>query len=144
MLEKIKDAIFAKYKKEDSKGLFFSVFDDKNVLILSNGALYTDKSLDDLIKTLYVGLVEKHVNAKTIVVDVVLETAKIIDSSELLKISLKDYGLLLMDQDKSGVLLPDTKGVNSIQEWLKIIKEKNDLSNNVQIIKFKTDRTIVN
>jgi len=40
-------------------------------------------------------------------------------------------------------LLPNTKWVHNIQEWLKLIKEKNDLWNNVQVVKFKTDRFII-
>ena len=53
MLEKIKQAVFEKYKKEDCHGVFVSVFGENGKLIMSNGALYTDKVLDNILDTLY-------------------------------------------------------------------------------------------
>ncbi len=140
MLDKIKASIFQKYKKDEVKWIFFSVFNDKWNLLISNWVFYTDKSLDELIDTLYRWLIEKHTDIWNIVVDIIWETSEIKSSEEIQNISLKDFGILLSSENKSGILLPDTKWVNNIQEWLKIIKEKNNLSSNVQITKFKTDR----
>ncbi|HOG15466.1 MAG TPA: hypothetical protein PK674_03490 [Candidatus Absconditabacterales bacterium] len=143
MIETIKTSIFKKYKKDDIKGLFFSVFNEQGELLMSNGVVYTDKVLEELIDLLYQGLIKKHTNIGSIVADVVLETVELKTPQEIQTISPKDFGIVLSDGSKSGVLLPNTKGVNNIQEGLKLIKEKNDLGNNVQVVKFKTDRFII-
>jgi hypothetical protein len=53
MLEKIKEIVFSKYSKTDIKGLFISVFDEKKILLMSNGLAYPDKPLEQLIDTLF-------------------------------------------------------------------------------------------
>jgi len=140
MFETIKKSIFQKYKKNDIRWVFFSIFDEQWALLMSNWVVYTDKALEELINLLYQGLISRHTNIKTIIADIVLETTEIKSPQEIQTISPKDFGILLSDGTKSGVLLPNTKWVNNIQDWLKIIKEKNDLWNNVQVVKFKTDR----
>ncbi len=143
MIETIKTSIFKKYKKDDIKWLFFSVFNEQWELLMSNWVVYTDKVLEELIDLLYQGLIKKHTNIGSIVADVVLETVELKTPQEIQTISPKDFWIVLSDWSKSGVLLPNTKWVNNIQEWLKLIKEKNDLWNNVQVVKFKTDRFII-
>ncbi len=143
MIETIKTSIFKKYKKDDIKWLFFSVFNEQWELLMSNWVVYTDKALEELIDLLYQGLIKKHTNVGSIVADVVLETVELKTPQEIQTISPKDFWIVLSDWSKSGVLLPNTKWVNNIQEWLKLIKEKNDLWNNVQVVKFKTDRFII-
>jgi len=110
---------------------------------MSNWVVYTDKALEELIDLLYQGLIKKHTNVGSIVADVVLETVELKTPQEIQTISPKDFWIVLSDWSKSGVLLPNTKWVNNIQEWLKLIKEKNDLWNNVQVVKFKTDRFVI-
>ena len=58
MLEKIKKAVAARYKLDDTKGVFLSVFDTKGTLITSQGVLHTDKSLESVIEKLYKSFVE--------------------------------------------------------------------------------------
>lgn len=144
MLDKIKQSIFQRYKKDEIRWIFFSVFNEKWDLIMSNWVFHTDKALDELINTLYHWLIEKHTNVWNIVVDIILEYTNINSPEEIKEISLKNFWILLSNNTKSWILLPDTKWVNNIQEWLKVIKEKNDLSWNVQITKFKTDRFCIN
>lgn len=95
MLEKIKEIVFSKYSKTDIKGLFISVFDEKNDMLMSNGVAYTDKPLEQLIETLFHWLVEKHNNIGHIIVDIVTDIQKIIDLNEIPNISLQEYGLIL-------------------------------------------------
>jgi len=143
MLEKIKEIVFSKYSKTDIKGLFISVFDEKKILLMSNGLAYPDKPLEQLIDTLFHWLVEKYTNIWHIVVDIITDIQEIIDLNEISNISLQEYWLILITQDKSGVLLPDTKWISNISQALKTIKEKNWLDWNAQITKFKTDRIFV-
>ncbi len=140
MLDKIKEAIFKKYKKTDNKWLFISAFDDKNTLLMSNGVISSDKELEQLIDTIYHWLVEKHKDIANILVDVVSEIQEVTDMKEIQSISLAEYWLVLTAWAKAGVLLPDTTGIINIAIALKTIKEKNWLEWNANITKFKTDR----
>ena len=141
MLEKIKKAIFAKYKKTDNKWLFISIFDNKNTLIASNGVIFSDKELEPLIDTLYKWLMAKHEkNIANIIIDVVTKHQEVADIKEIQSINLKEYWLILNTGNKSWVLLPDTAWIWDIATALKVIKAKNWLEWNANITKFKTDR----
>jgi hypothetical protein len=58
---------------------------------MSNGVITSDKELEQLINTIYHGLVEKHTNIANILIDVVSETQEITDMKELQSISLTEY-----------------------------------------------------
>ena len=143
MLEKIKNAIFAKYKKEDCKWVFLSVFDENNKLLMSNWALYTDKVLDNILDTLYHGLVEKYKNVAYIVVDIITDKEEITDVSKINEISLQEYWLAVIAWDKYGVMLPNTAWVANVTQALQLIKQKDSLHWNAKIVKFHTDRLLV-
>ena len=143
MLEKIKKVVFSKYKKTDTNGIFFSALDKDNNLILSNGVVFSDKSLEQTIETIYHWLIEKHKNIETIIIDIVIDTKEITNPKEIQNISLQEYWLLLITENKSWILLPNTEGVENISTALKIIKEKNWLEWNAKITTFQTDRFAV-
>ena len=143
MLEKIKNAIFAKYKKEDCKWVFLSVFDENNKLLMSNWAFYTDKVLDNILDTLYHWLVEKHKDVAYIVVDIILDEEEIADVSKINEISLQEYWIAVIAGDKYWVMLPDTAWVSNITQALQLIKQKDSLQWNAKIVKFHTDRILV-
>ena len=143
MIEKIKSAVFAKYKKEDCKWVFLSVFDENNKLLMSNGALYTDKVLDNILDTLYHGLVEKYKNIAYIVVDIITDEEEITDVSTINEISLQEYWLAVIAWDKYGVMLPNTAWVANVTQALQLIKQKDSLHWNAKIVKFHTDRLLV-
>ena len=143
MLEKIKEAIFAKYKKEDCKWVFLSVFDENNKLLMSSGAFYTDKVLDSLLDTLYHWLVEKYKNMSYIVIDIIIDEEEIADISKINEISLQEYWLAVITWDKYGVMLPNTAWVANVTQALQLIKQKDSLHWNAKIVKFHTDRLLV-
>ena len=143
MIEKIKSAVFAKYKKEDCKWVFLSVFDENNKLLMSNGALYTDKVLDNILDTLYHGLVEKYKNIAYIVVGIITDEEEITDVSKINEISLQEYWLAVIAWDKYGVMLPNTAWVANVTQALQLIKQKDSLHWNAKIVKFHTDRLLV-
>jgi hypothetical protein len=58
---------------------------------MSNGVVTSDKELEQLIDTLYHGLVEKHTNIANILIDVVSETQEVTDMKEIQSISLVEY-----------------------------------------------------
>lgn len=143
MLEKIKEAVFAEYKKEDCKWVFISVFDENNKLLMSNWALYTDKVLDNILDTLYHWLVEKYKNVAYIVVDIITDEEEITDVSKINEISLQEYWLAVIAGDKYWVMLPDTAWVLNVTQALQLIKQKDSLQWNAKIVKFHTDRILV-
>ena len=140
MLDKIKQAVFQKYKKTDNKWIFLSAISDKNELLVSSGTITSDKELENLIDTLYHGLIESYKNITHIIIDVVTDTKAVVNITDIKNIPLQQYGIVLMTENKSGILLPDTAGITDIGAALKIIKEKNWLEWNTNIIKFQTER----
>lgn len=142
MLDTIKTKVFEKYKKEDSKGIFFSLFDKNNVLLASTWVLQTDKTLWDLIDIIYAGLLDKEKNVTSVAVDIVTEVTQESDMQKLLGLSTKDYGVFLINNEtqKSGVILPNLSGVTDIKTALWLIKQKYGVNGNVLIYIFKTDR----
>ena len=144
MLEKIKNAVFAKYKKEDIFWVFLSVFDENNKMLMSNGAFYTDKVLDSLLDTLYHWLVENHKNSSYIVVDIVINPQEVMDVSKINEISLQEYWIAVIAGAKYWVMLPNTAGVTNTLQALQLIKQKDSLEWNAKIVKFQTDRILVN
>ena len=143
MLEKIKNAVFAKYKKEDCKWVFLSVFNADDKLLMSNGVFYTDKVLDNILDTLYHWLVEKYRNISYIVVDVILDEEEIVDVSKINEIPLQEYWVAVIAGNKYWVMLPDTAWVTGAIQALQLIKQKDSLQWNAKIVKFHTDRILV-
>ncbi len=140
MLDKIKEAIFKKYKKTDNKWLFISAFDNKSILLISSWVVSSDKELEQLIETIYHWLIEKYKNITNILIDIVTETQEVTDIKEIQAISLEEYWLILTAWAKTWILLPNTEWITDIATALKTIKEKNWLEWNANITKFQTDR----
>lgn len=145
MIEKIKAELFKKYKNDEIRGLFFSLFDNSNNILFSNGVIKTDKTMDKLIDTLYYWLMDKISWVKIIVVDVVLSYVQETDLQKLLTYSIKDYWFCLISivDQKTWIVLPDTKWISDVKQALGYIKQKNWISWNVEIYSFKTDRVVL-
>ena len=142
MLEKIKQKLLEFYHKEDKFWLFFSLFDVQNKLLISNGVVTTDKPLEELIDILYHAFLEKQANAHIIVIDIIKEIQVQPDIQKLLTLSAKDYGIFAINKETniSGIVLPDTAGVPDIKTALWLLKQKYNLSGNVEISTFTTRR----
>ena len=142
MLETIKAKLYEQYKVDDKIGLFFSLFDDKNILLASNGVISTDKPLEVLINLLYHGIVEKYPKCNHILIEIPWNIALQEDAKTLFNFSVAEYGICLVSPDdkKSGVLLPGTPGVFDMKTALSLVQKKFGLSGNVQIYTFTTDK----
>lgn len=112
MLEKIKTEL-AKITSLQSKiGLFFSAFDVQGQLVLSNGVIKTDRTLEQLLTSFYQGLLQKNENKiKKLIFELVEEIKLQNDPNVLVKLSMKERGLFLVQGEgqNSGVILPNTK-----------------------------------
>ena len=142
MLDKIKTKLFEKYKKEDSKWLFFSLFDKDGNVLTSTGVLQTDKNMGDLVEIISAGILDKEKWAVSVAIDVVTEVTQESDMVKLMWLSTKDYGVFLINNEtqKSWIILPNMKGVGDVKTALGLIKQKYQVSGNVMIYVFKTER----
>ena len=145
MLENIKTKILEKYKADEKRGLFLSLFDVNNTLLTSNGVLSTDKPLDQLIDLLYHGIVEKYPTCTYIIADFPGTLNLQNDATILLNSSVLEQGICLISPDdtKSGVLLPGTPGVTDMKTAITLVKEKFGLMGNVQIYTFTSDKIMI-
>lgn len=145
MLDQIKKTILTRYKLEDSKGVFLSIFDAKGNLLSSQGVLQTDKDLGSVVEKLYKGFAEDMIkNIGLITVDVVTSMFEETNITKIPLTSVKQYGFYMIDDNhKSGVILPNTKGIADAKNALFVLKQKYGLTGKVNVFLFTTDRLIV-
>ena len=146
MLEEIKNLIYSKYKPEDKIWLFFSLFDEKWNLLVSNGVLTTDKTLEDMINLLYNWILKKQEsNTKHIIIDIVNEITDQKDVNTFLNMDPKTNWILLTETkwEKTWVILPNIKGIDSMTQAVAWIKSKYQLQWDVTISTFTVDELIL-
>ncbi len=145
MLEQIKKSVVARYKRDDTKGIFLSTFDKKGELLNSQGVLHTDKKLGDVIEKLYKWFAEDNLKKiGLITVDIVTSLFEETNISKIPSTSVKQYGFYVIDaNNKSGVILPNTKWIADAKNALFVLKQKYGISGKVKVFLFTTDRIIV-
>ena len=147
MIEKIKIQIAQIVSLTSKVWLFVSAFDKNGNLIISNGVMKTDRSIEQLIESFYQGILKKKESEiKSLIFDIVDQLQLQNDPNILVKLSMKERGIFLVESEwqNSGVLLPNTKGVDTIQQWLLMIKQKYNLKSQVSVFIFKTKRVAIN
>ncbi len=147
MIEKIKIQIAQIVSLTSKVWLFVSAFDKNGNLIISNGVMKTDRSIEQLIESFYQGILKKKESEiKSLIFDIVDQLQLQNDPNILVKLSMKERGIFLVESEwqNSGVLLPNTKGVDTIQQWLSMIKQKYNLKSQVSVFIFKTKRVAIN
>lgn len=146
MLEEIKKLIYSKYKPEDKIWLFFSLFDDKWNLLISNWVLTTDKTLEDMINLLYNWMLKKEESkTKHFIIDVVNEIVEQKDVAAFLNMDPKVNGVLLAETkwDKTWVILPNMKWITSMKQAIAWIKSKYQLQWDVTISTFTVNELVL-
>jgi len=146
MLEEIKKLIYSKYKPEDKIWLFFSLFDDKWNLLISNWVLTTDKTLEEMINLLYTWVLKKEESkTKHIIIDVVNEIVEQKDVAAFLNMDPKINGVLLAETtwEKTGLILPNTKWITSMKQAIAWIKSKYQLQWDVTISTFTVNELVL-
>lgn len=147
MLAQIKELIATQIPLSEQKGLFFSLFDKQGTLLDSQGTLLTDKPLEALLDLFYQGIIVKYEKqTKSIVLDIVETLQPMTDVKAFLALSPKNYGVILTasKEKKTGILLPDTVGIETMQQALAAIKNKYQLSGDVHIEVFQTKKLFWN
>lgn len=143
MIEKIKAELSQQISLQNKVGVFFSAFDAQGRLLVSNGVIKTDRTLEAILQSFYLGLMKKiEPQIRSLIFDIVEDIRLQNDPNVLIKLPLDQYGLFLVEGEgqNSGVLLPNTQGVNSIQEALAAIKKKYNLNNQVSVYIFRTKK----
>ena len=146
MLEEIKKLIYTKYKPEDKIWLFFSLFDEKWSLLISNGVLTTDKSLEEMINLLYNWVLKKQESkTKHVIIDVVNEIVEQKDVAAFLNMDPKTNWVLLAETagNKTWVMLPNMKWITSMKQVIAWIKSKYQLQWDVTISTFTVNELIL-
>ena len=146
MLEEIKKLIYSKYKPDDKFWIFFSLFDGKWKLLISNWVLTTDKTLEDIINLLYNWMIKKE-ESKTehIIIDVINEITEQKDIASFLQMDPKTNWVLLVETqwEKTWVILPNTKWVTSMKQAIAWIKSKYQLQWDVTISTFTVNELVL-
>lgn len=143
MINRITSELSQSISLQSKIGVFFSAFDAQGNLLASNGVIKTDRTLDQIIQSFYLWILKKfEPKIKRLIFDLVEEIRLQNDPNVLTKLPLDQYGLFLVEGDgqNSGVLLPNTKWVTSIQEAILAIKKKYNLNNQVSVFVFKTKK----
>ena len=146
MLEEIKKLIYSKYKPEDKIWLFFSLFDDKWKLLISNGVLTTDKTLDEMINLLYNWILKKQESqTKHIIIDVVNGITEQKDVGTFLNMDPKTNWVMLAETiwEKTWVMLPNMRWITSMKQVVAWIKSKYQLQWDVTISTFTVNELIL-
>ena len=146
MLEEIKKLIYGKYKSEDKIWLFFSLFDEKWNLLISNWVLTSDKSLEETINLLYDWIIkQQEPNTKHVIIDVVEKITEQKDVAAFLNMDPKTNWVLVAEAqwDKTWVMLPNMKWITSMKQAVAGIKSKYQLQWDVTISTFTVDELIL-
>ncbi len=146
MIEDIKKLIYSKYKPDDKIWLFFSLFDEKWNLLISNWVLTTDKTLDDLIKLLYNWILKKEeTKTKHIIIDVITSINEQTDVNAFLQMDPKVNWVILWEikWEKTWLMLPNIKWINTMSQAIAGIKAKYQLQWDVTISTFTVDEIIL-
>ena len=147
MLEEIKKLIYSKYKPEDKIWLFFSLFDDKWKLLISNWVLTTDKTLEEMVNLLYNWILKKQESkTKHIIIDIVNNIIEQKDINTFLNMDPKTNWVLLAETtwEKTWIILPNTKWITSMKQAVAWIKSKYQLQWDATISTFTVTELILN
>ncbi len=142
MLEKIKAILSENYDLNDARGIFISLFDENKKLLCSNGVLFTDKSLDEVISWLYPALIANQPTSRFVGIDIVLDIQQETNPQQIANINTKKYWIYVHSQgsDTSWVILPNTEKINDISSAVQAIKEKTKIGGQAEIYTFTTER----
>lgn len=146
MKELLQKYVFDKYSKEGNVGIFFSWFDKNWTQIFSNWVFQTQETLESVLENIYDWIIAEHEqNINMIAVDVISEKEELTNPNDILSTDIKNYWFLLvsLNDESSWIILPNTSWVADAKNSLSLIKQKYELSWNVSIYRFKTDRFVI-
>ncbi len=138
MLDRIIETIGEKYDLDAHEGVFLSVFDNAGKLLWSHGSVQTSKPLQEVVTLLYSAIDITELGF--VVVDIVWEIVEHTNKDSILQLDMKQHAIFLLSADSSGVILPDTVGIDNPRDAIAFIKKKYNISGKVRLYSFTTDR----
>ena len=146
MIEKIKKLIYSEHKPDEKIWLFFSLFDEKWNLLISNGVLTTDKTLEELINLLYNWIIKKEEpKTKHIIINMIKEIIPQKEINSFLNMDPKLNWVILSETswNKTWIMLPNIKWIDNMKQAIAGIKAKYQLQWDVTISTFTVDELIL-
>lgn len=145
MLDLLKTQIGKTQKLLANKWVFFSLFDKDGKLVFSKGMVQADKPLGQIIDIFHHNFFSKLQDIKLVVADVVTHFEELYSYDVLQKIDFTKNGIAVqeLDAEIGGVILPNTEGIADIKQLFSIIKKKNNLTGNIKVFLFQTERIVV-
>ncbi len=143
MIEQIKETIQLQFSLTEPRGIFLSAFDKDKNLISSHGVISTNKPLWTVIDMIYHGIIEPQQDkVSSLICDIVWETKILNTMEEISNTNIKEYGICIstIDHTKSGILLPNTEGIDTISKALQIVKDKNHIEWNIILYAFTSTK----
>ncbi|MBS8122544.1 hypothetical protein [Candidatus Vampirococcus lugosii] len=145
MLDKIHNKLFRNYGKSEKKGIFLSGIDKDGNTIFSNGVIKTDENLFDTVNLLYENFVEPEEDVKYIVIDVVDKIQELNEAEQIFGTNVSKNGFLIIceNTNESGLILPSIENVADAKHAISLVKNKCELSGDVEIYSFTTKKILV-
>lgn len=142
MLDKILQQLSTSYTMTSISGIFLSLFDTKGELIVSQWTLETTKTMEQLIPVLYNALAWSTVFG-SVVVDIVRDIVEYTDKEKFTWLDMSVYGICIVWDSSSGVLLPWTVGIQSSKDALVALKRKYNVTGKIRLYSFTTNRVVI-
>lgn len=142
MLDLVKTEVAKNHKLLATKGVFFSLFDKDGTMVFSKGMVQADKSLGQIIDIFHHNFFAKLVDVQLVVVDIVTHLEELYSYDMLEKIDFTKNGVAVQQVEGEiwGVILPNTEGIADIKQLFSLLKKKNNLSGDIKVYLFQTDR----
>lgn len=146
MINRLLSSIPKWYTLDSIVWVFLSGYSSEKKLIESQGVVTTDSPVWDMIKSLwdsYFNALEKKISV--VAVDIVTDSIEIHDLTTLSQYDPKEFWFVMLDTDDqlSGVILPNTQWVTDAKHALWAMKQKYALHGKVEVIAFRTLRSII-
>lgn len=145
MLDKIHNKLFRNYWKSEKKWIFLSGIDKDGNTIFSNWVIKTDENLFDTVNLLYENFVEPEEDVKYIVIDVVDKIQELNEAEQIFWTNVsKNWFLIICENtNESGLILPSIENVADAKHAISLVKNKCELSWDVEIYSFTTKKILV-
>jgi len=145
MYEQLVQTITQFYPQDEIKGIFLTSMNGTAVLD-SGWVLVTDRKRPEVLGKLYKkAQTLSTAEISALICDVVVSIEEVKEYSLLKDMNHDQVWLALITSQwaQVGVLLPGTKGIQNLSQWLTYMKQKYNLQGMVSVFTFTTDRKVV-
>jgi len=142
MIEKILHAIASSYALTDVRGVILSWFTLDGSLVASQWTLQTTKSIEQLVNILYNALGSSQ-DISSFAVDIVKDVIEQTDKEKFVWLDMSTYGICIVANGMSGIMLPWTTWIHSSKDALAAVKKKYTITGKVRLYSFTTDRILI-